>query len=249
MNQSIHPTARLGPRTAVGDFCVVSENVVIGEGCQIGHHVVIHAGSRIGGNVRIDEHTVVGKAPMRSPRSALTKAKSLPPAEIGDGCIIGSFVAVYAGCQIGAKVLLADFASIREEVKIGELTIVGRGVAVENKVDIGRCCKIETGAYVTALSSIGDYCFIAPLATFTNDNFMGRWIERFKYHKGVTMKTGARVGANATVLPGVVIEEDGMAAAGSIVTRDVPAKKIVLGAPARVWRDVPAEQLLENNRE
>lgn len=248
MNQFIDPKAKIGARTELGHFCVIAENVMIGEDCQIGNHVVIYPGSRIGDHVRIDEHTVIGKAPMRSPRSALTKAKSLPPAEIGDGCIIGSFVAVYAGSQIAAKVLIADFASVREDVKIGQLTIIGRGVAVENKVDIGQCCKIETGAYVTALSSIGDYCFIAPSVTFTNDNFMGRWVERFKYHKGVTMKTGARVGANATVLPGIVMEEDGMVAAGAIVTKNVPAKKIVLGAPARVWNDVPSEQLLENNQ-
>lgn len=249
MNQSIHPTAKLGARTRVGQFCVIGENAVIGEDCQIGNHVVIFPGTRIGNNVRIDEHTVVGKAPLRSPRSALTKAKSLPPAEIGDACMIGSFVAIYAGSQIGAKVLIADFASVREDVRVGELTIIGRGVAVENKVEIGRRCKIETGAYITALSSIGDYCFIAPSATFTNDNFMGRWVERFKYHKGVTMMTGSRVGANATVLPGIVVAEDGMVAAGSIVTKDVPAKKIVLGTPAAVWRDVPPEQLLENNRD
>jgi acetyltransferase-like isoleucine patch superfamily enzyme len=131
-------------------------------------------------------------------------------------------------------------------VRIGEYTIVGRGVTVENKVTIGKRCKLETEAYITALSEIGDYCFIAPEVTFTNDNFMARTKERFKYHKGVTMKTGARIGANVTVLPGVTIEDDALVAAGSVVTRNVPARKIVLGSPARVWRDVPVEQLLEN---
>ena len=142
--------------------------------------------------------------------------------------------------------LVADFASIREDVEIGEYTIVGRGVAIEQRVRIGKRCKIETETYVTAITEIGDYCFIAPEVTFTNDNFMGRSKERFKYHKGVTLKTGARIGANATILPGITIEEDGQVAAGSVVTRDVPAKKVVLGIPARVFRDVPEAQLLEN---
>jgi len=131
-------------------------------------------------------------------------------------------------------------------VEIGELTIVGRGVAVENRVKIGPRCKIETGAYVTAISEIGAGCFIAPMVTFTNDNFMGRTKERFKYHKGVTLKDGARVGANSTILPGIVLGEDAVVAAGSVVTRDVPARKIALGSPARVWREVPEDQLLEN---
>ena len=60
------------------------------------------------------------------------------------------------------------------------------------------------------------------------------------------MKRGARIGANVTVLPGLTLGEDALVAAGSVVTRDVPARKVVLGSPARVWRDVPKEQLLEN---
>jgi acetyltransferase-like isoleucine patch superfamily enzyme len=60
------------------------------------------------------------------------------------------------------------------------------------------------------------------------------------------MKKGARIGANVTVLPGLTLGEDALVAAGSVVTKDVPARKIVLGSPARIWRDVPKDQLLEN---
>ena len=60
------------------------------------------------------------------------------------------------------------------------------------------------------------------------------------------MKKGARIGANVTVLPGLTLGEDALVAAGSVVTKDVPARKIVLGSPARIWRDVPLDQLLEN---
>jgi acetyltransferase-like isoleucine patch superfamily enzyme len=122
-------------------------------------------------------------------------------------------------------------------------------VTIENKVIVGKRCKVETGTYVAALSVIGDYCFIAPAVIFTNDNFMARTKERFKFHKGVTLKTGARIGANATILPGITLEEDAVVAAGSVVTRDVPARKIVLGSPARIWRDVPQDQLWQNNFE
>jgi len=142
--------------------------------------------------------------------------------------------------------MVADLASIREDVEIGAYTIIGRGVTVENKVRVGQRCKIETEAYITALSEIEDGCFVAPEVTFTNDNFLGRTKERFKYHKGVTMKRGARIGANVTVLPGITVGADALVAAGSIVTRDVPGGKVVLGTPAKAWRDVPVEQLLEN---
>ena len=242
----IHSSAKIGKNVTFGENVVIEEGVRIGDNVRIGHNVVIHRDTVIGNNVRIDDNVVIGKLPMKAKASAITQEKQLPPTRIGNGVLIGTFVVIYRGAVIGDNVLIADLASVREDVEIGAYTIIGRGVTVENKVKIGKRCKIETEAYITALSEIGDYCFIAPEVTFTNDNFMGRTEERFKYFKGVTMKRGARVGANATVLPGITIYEDGMVAAGSVVTRDVPARKIVLGAPAKVWRDVPEEQLLEN---
>lgn len=242
----IHPTASIGDYTELGHNTVIHENVTLGRNCRIGAGVVIHPGTIIGDNVRVDDNSVIGKLPMIAAMSAVTKEQVLPPCVIGDDCLLGALVVIYRGCMINNKVMVADMASVREHVEIGEYTIIGRGVTIENKVRIGSRCKIETEAYITALSEIGDRCFVAPEVTFTNDNFLGRTKERFKYHKGVTLQTGARIGANATMLPGVVVGEDALVAAGSIVTSDVPARKIVLGIPARVWRDVPAEQLLEN---
>jgi len=243
----IHPGARVGAGTTFGPGTIVMDGAVIGVDCRIGCGVVIHPEVRIGDGVRVDDLTVLGKLPMRAALSAITQERSdIPPAAIGDACVLGTHVVVYRGATIGPRVLLADFVSVREDVTIGEMTIVGRGVAVENKVTVGPRTKLETNAYITALSEIGRGCFVAPNVTFTNDNFMGRTKERFKHFKGVTMKDGARVGANATVLPGLVIGEDAMVAAGAVVTRDVPPRKIVVGSPARVWRDVPESHWLEN---
>ena len=246
MTSYLHPSAQIGAGTQLGHNSVIHENVIIGTNCRIGSGVVIHPDSMIGNNVRIDDNTVIGKLPMKAALSAVTKEQTLTSCVIADDCMIGAMVVIYRGCILHSKVMVADMASLREDVEIGEYTIIGRGVTVENKVRVGSRCKLETEAYITALSEIGDGCFIAPEVTFTNDNFLGRTKERFKFHKGVTMKRGARIGANVTVLPGLTLGEDALVAAGSIVTRDVPARKIVLGSPAKVWRDVPAEQLLEN---
>lgn|SRR5689334_3181671 len=246
MRNFIDPSAQIGAGTQLGYNSVVHENVKLGANCRIGSGVVIHAGSVIGNNVRIDDNTVIGKLPMKAALSAVTQDQTLDPCIIGDECMIGAMVVIYRGCLVGTKVMVADMASLRENVEVGEYTIIGRGVTIENKVKVGSRCKLETEAYITALSEIGDGCFIAPEVTFTNDNFLGRTKDRFKYHKGVTMKRGARIGANTTVLPGLTLGEDALVAAGSVVTKDVPARKVVLGSPARVWRDVPTDQLLEN---
>ena len=62
-------------------------------------------------------------------------------------------------------------------------------------------------------------CFITPGVVTSNDNFLGRTEERFKHFKGITVKRGGRIGANAVMLPRKVIGEDALVAAGSVVTK------------------------------
>lgn len=242
----IAQSAQVGAKTKYGEFCCVGENVIIGNNCTLGHHVIIYENSIIGDNVRIDDGVVIGKLPMKAAISATTKEQTLPPCSIDSDSIIGTNVIIYRGAKIGSKVLIADQSTIRENVTVGQCTIIGRGVAVENFCKIGNYVKLETNVYVTAYSEIEDRAFIAPCVTTSNDNYVGRTEERFKHFKGVTVKKGARLGVNATILPGKIINEDALVAAGALVTKDVPAKKIVAGTPAKVLRDVPSEQLLEN---
>ncbi|MFZ5979717.1 MAG: DapH/DapD/GlmU-related protein [Candidatus Zixiibacteriota bacterium] len=242
----IAPSAKIAPGTKLGEGCIIEDNVVIGGGCEIGHHVVIRRDTVVGEEVRIDDGAVIGKRPMKAANTAVTKDSELPPARIADNCIIGTHVIIYRGAEIGEKVLIADLSTVRENVTIGAFTIVGRGVAIENFCKIGRYVKLETNVYITAYSEIEDRVFVAPCVATSNDNYIGRTEERFKHFKGVVLKRGARVGVNATILPGITIGEDCLVAAGAVVTKNAPPKIIVAGVPAKEFRDVPAEQLLEN---
>jgi UDP-2-acetamido-3-amino-2,3-dideoxy-glucuronate N-acetyltransferase len=239
-------SARIGENVLIGYNSYLGKNVVIGEGCKIGHGVIIHEDTKIGSNVRIDDNTVLGKTPMRAANTAVTKDKELPPLEIGDDCIIGTTVVIYRGALIGTKVLVADLSTVRENVEIGDYTIIGRGVAIENLCKIGSYCKLETNVYITAYSLIEDRVFVAPCVSTSNDNFIGRTEERFKHFKGVTIRKGGRVGVGAVILPGKEIGEDALIAAGALLTGNAEPKVIVAGVPAKPFREVPPEQLLEN---
>jgi acetyltransferase-like isoleucine patch superfamily enzyme len=243
---SVHPSATIGEGATFGEHCVVGPNVKLGAGCMVGNFVVIHADTVVGRDVRIDDQAVLGKLPMRAANSATTKEQALPALTLGDGCIVGTGVVLYRGAAIDARVLMADLCSVRENVTIGRGTIVGRGVTVENVCTIGRYCKLESECYITAYSTLEDRVFIAPGVVTSNDNFVGRTAERFKHFKGVTVRRGGRIGAGTVLLPGITVGEDALVAAGSVVTRDVPPRTIVLGSPAKPWREVPVEQLLEN---
>ncbi|WP_411678899.1 DapH/DapD/GlmU-related protein [Clostridium thailandense] len=246
MENYISEKAALGNNVSLGKFVVIEDDVVIGDNCIIGHNVVIHKGTKIGNSVRIDANTVVGKQPMRSVNSIFKDEEEFSPAIISEGCLIGAGVIVYCGCEIGEKTLVADLATIRENVTIGSKTIIGRGTAVENFCKVGSNCKLETNVYLTAYSEVEDNVFIAPGVVTSNDNFAARSKERYKHFKGVTVKKGGRIGAQATILPGKVINEDGFVAAGSIVTKDVEKEAIVAGNPAKELRKVPEDQLLKN---
>ncbi|MCD4818224.1 MAG: acetyltransferase [Candidatus Cloacimonetes bacterium] len=247
MNKNISKTASIGDSTTTGFNVIIFDDVKIGENCAIGNNVIIYEGTAIGDNVRIDDNTIIGKKPMSSPRSIFKAAKDLKPAKIGNNCMIGANVIIYAQCKMGENNLVADLATLRENVIINDYNIIGRGVSIENFVKIGSRNKLETNTYITAYSEIEDYCFIAPCVATSNDNFMARDPERYKHFKGVTLKTGSRIGTNATILPGKIIENDGVIAAGSIASKDIPKEEVWLGTPAKFYKKVPTTQLLKNN--
>ena len=79
----------------------------------------------------------------------------------------------------------------------------------------------------------------------TNDNFMGRTERRHELIKGPTIRRGARVGGGAVLCPAIEIGEEAFVGAGAVVTKDVPPRTLVVGNPARVLREVPADELLD----
>ena len=215
-----------------------------GTSSEIHPSAIVYPGTVLGAGVKVLENAVVGKQPTLSPRST-AKREPLPPTVIGDGTVVSTGAIVFAGSTIGARVILGDQSCVRERVTIGDDVVVGRGSLVENDTTIGAMTKIQADAYITAYSTLEEHVFIAPCVVTTNDNWMGRTEQRLGNIKGPTIRRGARIGGGAILCPAVEIGEEAFVGAGAVVTKDVPPRVVVVGSPARVLRDVPADELLD----
>jgi acetyltransferase-like isoleucine patch superfamily enzyme len=210
---------------------------------EIAPSAVVYPGTVLGEGCKVLDGAVVGKQPTLSPRST-AKREGLPPAELGPGTVVSTGAIVFAGAQLGERVIVGDQACVRERVTVGDDVVIGRGSLVENDTTVGARTKIQAMAYITAYSTLEEDVFIAPCVQTTNDNFMGRTEQRHELVAGPTIRRGARVGGGAVLCPGVEIGEEAFVGAGAVVVRDVPPRVVVVGNPARVLRDVPAEELL-----
>lgn len=242
----IHDSVKMGKNVSIGCFSVIEEGVILGDNVTIGNNVTIKAGTVIGSDVYISDQCVLGRWPRPAKSSTVKVDASLPALKIGDGTTIGVNTVLYRGSRFGKEVMIGDQASVREKCEIGDRVVIGRGVAVENQVKIGSFTKIQTNAYITAYTVLEDHVFIAPTVTTTNDNFMGRTKERFKYVRGPIVKKGARVGGGSILLPGITVAEESFIAAGALVNKDTEPGKVYVGVPARVLREVPDREKLEN---
>jgi acetyltransferase-like isoleucine patch superfamily enzyme len=135
--------------------------------------------------------------------------------QIGEGTRVWAFAHVLPGARIGRDCNICDHVFVENDVVLGDRVTVKCGVQVWDGV------------------RLSDDVFVGPNVTFTNDRF-----PRSRVYPGSFATTivgsGASLGANATVLPGVSIGRNAMVGAGAVVTKDVPPNAIVVGNPARI---------------
>jgi acetyltransferase-like isoleucine patch superfamily enzyme len=222
---------------------ILGDGVEVGDGVRFGAHVVVHDGTVIGDGCVIEDGAVLGKAP----RLAGRPEPDLPALRLGARVTVCAGAVVYAGSEIGDGAIVGDQAQVRERTTIGERTVIGRGTGIDNDVRVGARVKIQSQVYVTAFSTIEDDVFLGPGASTTNDDTMGRHGPEYAL-RGATIRRAARIGGSAVLVPGVEVGEEAFVAAGAVVTKDIPARAVVMGVPARQVREVADEELLERWR-
>lgn len=143
-----------------------------------------------------------------------------PSAHVSDNAVIGKGTKVWINVQI------------RENATIGEDCVISKDVYIDHAVRIGSRCKIQNSVSVYNGVEIGDDVFVGPNVAFTNDKVPRAFNMDWKITP-THIKNGASLGANSTIVCGVVVGEYAMVAAGSVVTRDVEPFSLVVGNPAR----------------
>lgn len=228
-----------------GPGLLVGENVRIGDGVSFGAHVVLHDGTTIGDGCVIEDGAVLGKRPRLARGSSA--AGEVGDLQVGERVTICSGAVLFAGSVIEDEAILGDQCHVRERSRIGRRSVVGRGSAIDNDVVVGERVKIQTNVYITAFTTVEDDVFIGPGASTTNDDTMARHGQETPL-RGATLRRACRVGGSVVLTPGVEIGEEAFLAAGAVVTKDVPARAVAMGVPARVVREVGERDLLENWR-
>ena len=226
---------RYGKGLNLGNNVQVEDGVVLGNNISLGDNVTIRRGAVIGDNV------VIGYRDIRPGKK--TDIESLPT-EIGEDVRIRSGSVIYHGTKIGNSSMVGHNTVIRENTIIGHDTYIGSLTAIEGDTRIGNYVGIQTKCYITKFCNIGDYAFIAPCFVSTNDRPMAhRRAGHGQNLVGFTTEKYVRVGAGAVLLPGIKLGEGCIVGAGSVVTKDVPPYKVVVGSPARVVRDAPRDEI------
>ena len=142
---------------------------------------------------------------------------------------------------IGEGTRVWQFCVILEGARIGRNCNINAHCFIEGNVSIGDNSTIKSGVYLWDGTVIEDGVFVGPNATFTNDRYprSKQYPDRFPV---TTIKQGASIGAGAVILPGLTIGEHALIGAGAVVTKDVPARALVVGNPARIVRYLDANQ-------
>lgn len=188
--------------------------------------VLIHEWVELGLEINFESPVIVGKPCTGSPSKTTIDSYST----------IRSFTVIYENVTIGERVSVGHSAVIRERNTIGDKCKIGTHAVLEPGNVIGSGSRIHTGCFLENVTIENDV-FIGPNVVFTDDPHPP-CPEYERCLGGATVKQFAKIGANSTILPGVIVGRHALVGAASVVTTDVPDYAVGVGNPFRIIGDV-----------
>jgi len=190
----------------------------------------LYRGVELGPGSTVEDFCLLGVPPRGQREGDLKTA-------IGPGACIRSHTVIYAGNRIGKNFQTGHKANIRELNEIGDDVSVGTLSVIEHHVRIGNSVRIHSQVFIPEYSVLEDEAWLGPNVVLTNAKYpQFRGVK--ENLRGPIIRKRAKIGANSTILPGVVIGENALVGAGSVVLHDVPDGAVVAGNPARIIKDV-----------
>jgi len=184
----------------------------------------------LGNNVTVEDYVIIGVPPVGKEEGELKTV-------IGDNAVIRSHSVIYAGNVVGDNFQTGNNVNIREENTIGNNVSIGTKTVVEFKTTIEDNVRIHSQVFIPEYCKLQNGCWIGPNVVLTNAKYP-KSVKSKEFLKGVVIEKNARIGGNVTILAGVTVGANSLVGAGSVVTRDIPAEKVVVGNPAKIIGDV-----------
>lgn len=197
---------------------------------KIADTAVILKNVKLGKDVTIEDFVIIGATPRGHEEGDLQTV-------IGDNAVIRSHTVIYAGNVIGNNFQTGNHVSVREENVIGNNVSIGTKSVVEFSSEIGDDVRIHSQVFIPEYCKLEDDCWVGPNVVLTNAKYP-RSLKSKEFLKGVIIEKDVVVGGNATILAGVRVGANSLVGAGSVITKDVPSGKVVVGNPAKVVGDV-----------
>lgn len=195
-----------------------------------GRGVIIHPGVKLPRNATLEDYVILGVLPKGALKGSLATL-------FGDNLVVRSHSVIYAGNRIGANFFVGHGVLIRESNTIGDDVSIGSHTVVEHHVKIGNRVRIHSQAFIPELSILEEGCWIGPNVVLTNaPHPLCPKVKECM--KGPTIKSNAKIGANVTILPDLVIGENSLIGAGSVVIDNIPPHVVAVGNPARVVKKI-----------
>jgi acetyltransferase-like isoleucine patch superfamily enzyme len=157
---------------------------------------------------------------------------------------MSDFLCISPDVKLGRDVRLSKFINLYG-CEIGDKTKIGAFVEIQKNAAVGKNCKISSHSFICEGVTIEDNVFIGHNVTFINDSYPrattlegGLQTEDDWHVETTVVKRGASIGSGSTILSNIVIGENAIVGAGSVVTHDVPRNTIVAGNPAKILRSI-----------